>query len=63
VRDPLCVRVSPGVLRRLRAGGRLVARDGGTVRPLDDKFLMVLGRDAEGEWRILRLMWSANRHD
>src|SRR6185436_2518230 len=48
---------------RGRTGGRLVAREGGTVRALDDKFLMILQRDPDGVWRILRLMWSPNQHD
>jgi len=40
-------------------GGRLVPRAGGAARTLNDVYLMVLHRNAEGEWRISRLMWHA----
>lgn len=38
-------------------GGRLVSRQGGEDRLLDDAYLMVLRRDTDGRWRISRLMW------
>lgn len=48
---------------RGRTGGRLVAIEDGSVRKIDDKFLMILHREQDGAWRIQRLMWNANRHD
>lgn len=47
---------------RGRARGRLVPNDGGDARMLDDKYLMLLRRDADDKWRIIRLMWNANSH-
>lgn len=38
-------------------GGRLVSRQSGEARELDDAYLMVLRREAGGEWRISHLMW------
>jgi ketosteroid isomerase-like protein len=38
-------------------GGWLVSRVGGRSRELDDVYLMVLRRDAGGDWKIARLMW------
>lgn len=43
--------------------GELRSLSGGAPRVVDDKYIMVLRRDADGVWRILRLMWSPNRHD
>lgn len=42
---------------RGRNGGALVSRKDGTVRELNDTYLMILRRDGEGRWRISRLMW------
>lgn len=38
-------------------GGWLVSRVGGRSRELDDVYLMVLRREAGGDWKIARLMW------
>ena len=38
-------------------GGWLVSRVGGRSRELDDVYLMVVRRDAGGDWKIARLMW------
>jgi uncharacterized protein (TIGR02246 family) len=40
-------------------GGRLRSRDGGADRVLDDAYLMLLRRGADGTWRITHLMWHA----
>jgi uncharacterized protein (TIGR02246 family) len=42
-------------------GGRLVGRDGQGIRDLDDDYLMVLGREADGVWRISHLIWNRAR--
>jgi uncharacterized protein (TIGR02246 family) len=42
---------------RGRNTGRFVPRADGAVRNLDDAFLMLLRRDAEGVWRITHLIW------
>ncbi|MEZ4456375.1 MAG: SgcJ/EcaC family oxidoreductase [Gemmatimonadales bacterium] len=54
--DEVCV---DGDLAYVRGhnGGRLVAREGGTSRALDDTYLMVLRRSGEGNWQISQLMW------
>ncbi len=38
-------------------GGRLVPRGEGAPRDLDDDYLMVLRREADGVWRISHLIW------
>jgi len=40
--------------------GRAVPRSGGTATPIDDKYLMILKRQADGTWRIARLIWNRN---
>ena len=42
---------------RGRNGGRLVPRQGGESRALNDVYLMLLRRDAGGAWRITHLVW------
>ena len=42
---------------RGRNGGVLHARGAGTDRVLDDVYLMLLAREADGSWRITHLMW------
>src|SRR5262245_21968559 len=37
--------------------GRLAARSGGRDEPVDDPYLMLLARGADGAWRITHLMW------
>lgn len=37
--------------------GRMVPRAGGTVRNLNDAYVMVLKRQSDGSWKIARLMW------
>jgi len=37
--------------------GKLVPRQGGEARELDDTYLMLLRRERGGEWRISHLMW------
>jgi ketosteroid isomerase-like protein len=44
-----------------RVRGRRIPRSGGAAEPIDDSFLMVLGRVRSGEWRIRHLIWSPNR--
>jgi len=46
---------------RGRNGGRLVSRQGGTTRKLDDVYLMVLRPDTGGRWRISHLVWHSAR--
>jgi ketosteroid isomerase-like protein len=41
-----------------RNTGRMVARDGGVDRPVNDAYLMVLESGADGAWRIAHLAWS-----
>lgn len=38
-------------------GGRLSPRGGSPARDLDDDYLMLLRRGADGSWRITHLMW------
>jgi uncharacterized protein (TIGR02246 family) len=54
--DEVCV---SGALAFVRGhnGGRLVSRSGGADRALDDAYLMMLRRGADGRWRISHLMW------
>ena len=54
--DEVCV---SGVLGFVRGhnGGRLVSRNGGADRTLDDVYIMMLRRGADGRWRISHLMW------
>jgi uncharacterized protein (TIGR02246 family) len=54
--DEACVDGSMGFVRG-RNGGRVVARDTGEPRTLDDAFLMLLRRGTDGAWRISHLMW------
>lgn len=54
--DEACVSGSMGFVRG-HNGGRLVSRSSGEVRPLDDAFLMLLRRGADGKWRISHLIW------
>ena len=42
-------------------GGRLKARGAGESRALDDVYLMLLRREADGAWRISHLMWHRAR--
>src|SRR5262245_34757705 len=44
---------------RGRNGGRLVPRASGEAKTLDDAYLMVLRLEADGRWRISRLMWHS----
>ncbi len=53
--DEICVSGSTALIRG-RNGGRLVPRQGGTPRRLDDVYVMGLRR-AENRWRITHLMW------
>jgi len=54
--DEVCVSGALGFVRG-HNGGRLVARNGGADRALDDAYLMMLRRGADGRWRISHLMW------
>ncbi len=38
--------------------GRSLPKDGSPPRPIDDRYLMVLRKDAGGEWKIATLMWG-----
>lgn len=51
-----CVDGSMGFVRG-RNGGRVVPRDTGEPRALDDGFLMLLRRGPDGAWRISHLVW------
>lgn len=42
---------------RGRNTGRLVSRTSGSARTLDDVYLMLLRREADGKWRISHLIW------
>jgi uncharacterized protein (TIGR02246 family) len=54
--DEACA--SPGLaFVRGRNGGRMIARDGGPDRPLDDTYLMLLRKETDGKWRISHLIW------
>jgi uncharacterized protein (TIGR02246 family) len=54
--DEVCV---SGALAFVRGhnGGRLLSRNGGADRALDDAYIMMLRRGADGRWRISHLMW------
>ena len=54
--DEACVESGLGFVRG-HNGGRLVPRGAGERRALDDGFLMLLRREAAGEWKISHLMW------
>jgi uncharacterized protein (TIGR02246 family) len=56
--DEICVDGATAVVRG-HNGGWLVSRVGGGSRELDDVYLMVLRREAGGDWKISRLMWHA----
>jgi uncharacterized protein (TIGR02246 family) len=43
---------------RGKTNGRLIWHDGGNPTPLNDKYLMILRRQADKSWKIARLMWS-----
>lgn len=38
--------------------GRYLWRDGSQPTALEDKYLMILKRDARGAWKVAALMWS-----
>jgi ketosteroid isomerase-like protein len=38
-------------------GGRMVSKTGTPDRALNDTYLMVLARGADGRWRIQHLVW------
>jgi uncharacterized protein (TIGR02246 family) len=40
--------------------GRLVWHDGSASTLLNDKYLMILRKQADDSWKITRLMWSSN---
>ena len=54
--DEACVDGAMGFVGG-RNGGRVVARDTGQARALDDAFLMLLRREPGGAWRISHLIW------
>ncbi len=58
--DEICVDEALAVVRGHNEGW-LVAREGGRTEQLDDVYLMVLRRDAGGDWKISRLMWHPER--
>lgn len=39
--------------------GRLIWRDASKPTLLNDKYLMILRRQADKSWKIARLMWSS----
>jgi ketosteroid isomerase-like protein len=43
---------------RGKTSGRLIWHDGSNPTPLNDKYLMILRRQADKSWKIARLMWS-----
>jgi uncharacterized protein (TIGR02246 family) len=54
--EEVCVSGSIGYVRG-HNGGWLRSRTGGSDRALDDSYLMLLARNADGRWRITHLMW------
>ena len=54
--DEICVDDTVAVVRG-HNGGWLVTREGGLTKQVDDVYLMVLRREASGDWKISRLMW------
>lgn len=54
--DEVCISGALAFVRG-RNRGRLVPRDSGGDRALDDVYLMLLRREAEGAWRISHLIW------
>jgi uncharacterized protein (TIGR02246 family) len=44
---------------RGKTNGRLLWHDGSNPTPLNDKYLMILRRQADKSWKIARLMWSS----
>jgi uncharacterized protein (TIGR02246 family) len=54
--DEVCVAGSLAYVRG-HNGGRMVAREGGRDRALDDTYLMLLRREADQRWRIGHLIW------
>jgi len=54
--EEACVAGGLGFVRG-HNGGRLVGRESGAVRQLDDAYLMLLRLEADGVWRISHLMW------
>jgi uncharacterized protein (TIGR02246 family) len=54
--DQVCASGTMAFVRGHNAG-RMIARGGGSDRPLDDTYLMLLRRDGDGRWRISHLIW------
>jgi uncharacterized protein (TIGR02246 family) len=54
--DEACAAGAVGFVRG-HNGGRMVPLGVGSPRALDDVYLMVLRREADGAWRISHLMW------
>ena len=54
--EEACVAGGLGFVRG-HNGGRLVGRESGAVRHLDDVYLMLLRLEADGVWRISHLIW------
>ena len=38
--------------------GQLTSRENGATSVINDKYLMILRKGADGKWRIARLMWN-----
>lgn len=54
--DDVCASGSVAYVRG-HITGQMAPRSGGPGRPVDDPFVMVLGKAADGSWRIGSLMW------
>jgi len=54
--DEVCAAEGLAFVRGYNSG-RLVARGAGGDRDLDDAYLMLLRREADGAWRISHLIW------
>ena len=54
--EEACVAGGLGFVRG-HNGGRLIGRESGAVRRLDDAYVMLLRLEEDGAWRISHLMW------
>ena len=46
--------------RGLTQGRMVPLRGAGEAKSIDDKYAMILRREANGQWRITRLIWNSN---
>lgn len=58
--DEACASGSIGFVRG-HNGGRMISRNGGAPRQLNDAYLMTLRLESDGRWRISHLIWHPEK--